>query len=67
MWSLAESKNGVNDDMINRLELMWQQLEVPSLQRFDFMCKYVRTDLQSERASRPVDAALRARWVLVLT
>lgn len=28
--------------MINRLELMWQQLEVPSLQRFDFMCKYVR-------------------------
>lgn len=38
----AGSNKAVNEDMINRLDAMWAKLEVPSLQRFDFMCKYVR-------------------------
>ena len=38
----ASVATALNEDMVHRLEALWEKLAVPSLQRFDFMCKYVR-------------------------
>lgn len=32
----------VNEEALARLVDLWHKLEVPAMQRFDFMCKYVR-------------------------